>query len=421
MENYPKFMEEAIPLLVAALGGLLVGIEREWSARIDGHTERFAGVRTFLLIGISGVLGVFLMKHGAVIAGGALMAGITLLIVCAYFVSAYRGRIDATTEVAALLVFGAGAFAGMGQLTLASGINALTALVLVEKTRIHGLVYRLQSLELEAAARFAVMALVILPLLPIGPYGPAPGFRPRSLWIMVLIFSGLNFAGYIARRTIGPERGYRLAGLLGGLISSTGVTLTYARESRRQETIGRALAYGVIGACTILLARVPAVLMIFNPSMALAVIPYMAIPFMTGAVLFLVSRRQPTISGELPPPPNPLDLKSAMLMATLFQAGLYLLAFEAQQFGDTGILVTAALLGLMDMDALTFAMISLGTDPQQAPIAGQAIAVGVLSNTALKTILAASIGKGQFRRTAGVSLAILTAACAAGLLVLLIR
>lgn len=407
MTETNEILKEAVPLLVAGLGGLAVGIEREWSAKVLSKEERFAGVRTFLLLGLSGALGELLILHSAVAAGSILMGGVVLLIISAYSFTAYRNRIDATTEVAALIVFAAGALAAAGQLTLASALNALTVLVLVEKSRMHGLVYRLQSMELEAATRFAVMALVILPLLPTGPFGPAPGFRPRSLWVIVLIFSGLNFAAYIARKMIGAQRGYRVAGLLGGLISSTGVTLNFSRESRNEPSVKKALAYGVIGACTILLLRVPVILFLFNRPIAIATLPYMSIPFLAGLLIILFSLRVDEGSAEGQSLPNPLQLHSAITLAALFQLGLYLVSFISNKYGASGTLISAAFLGLTDVDALIFTMINIGNDPSRVALAAESIALGVISNTLLKLILALSIGKGEFRRIVGIGLSIL--------------
>ena len=95
---------------------------------------------------------------------------------------------DATTEVAALVVLAAGLLAGTGAFQLASAIIALETLLLVEKGRLHRLVQRIDDVELRAGVRFAVMACVILPLLPEGPYGPLGGVRPRELWALVLSF-----------------------------------------------------------------------------------------------------------------------------------------------------------------------------------------------------------------------------------------
>src|SRR6185295_16022867 len=113
-----------------------------------------------------------------------LVAGAAALIVAAY-AAASATDVDATTEVGALVVVAAGVVAGLGYLALASGMTATTCLILLEKTRLHSLVRRLDDESLRAAARFAVMATVVLPLLPTGPYGPWDTVRPRTLWILV--------------------------------------------------------------------------------------------------------------------------------------------------------------------------------------------------------------------------------------------
>ena len=178
----------ALLLGVAALGGLAVGVEREWSAKARGLAPRFAGVRTFLLVGLLGGLAGEFFQSGIPAAGVSLVAGTCALIVCAYVLASRSGEVDGTTEVAAFVVLAAGVLAGIGRLDVASALAAVTSLVLVEKSRIHSLVQRIQSEVIEAAARFAVLALVILPILPEGPFGPEPGFRPRELWALVLLF-----------------------------------------------------------------------------------------------------------------------------------------------------------------------------------------------------------------------------------------
>jgi uncharacterized membrane protein (DUF4010 family) len=232
MRSELSMMETVLRLGVAALGGLAVGVEREWSSSRGERAPRFAGVRTFLLLGLIGGLAADLHVRGETVAGALLLAAAAALVVAAYVMAARGGDVDGTTEVAALLVLAVGMLAGLGQLALASALSAATALVLVEKTRIHSLVQAMQPQTLQAGARFAVLALVVLPLLPEGPFGPSPGIRPRELWALVLLFSGLSFAGFIALRLAGPGRGHGVAGLLGGLISSTVVALTFARESR---------------------------------------------------------------------------------------------------------------------------------------------------------------------------------------------
>ena len=145
------------------------------------------------------------------IPASLLLAGAIALIVAGY-VRASRKDIDATTEVAAIVVLGAGVLGGLGLLRLSAALTTLTVLLLAEKPRLHGFVERLDELTLLAAARFAVMSIVILPLLPEGPFGPGPGIKPRELWMLVLLFSGLSFVGYLAQRMSGAA-GYPLTGL----------------------------------------------------------------------------------------------------------------------------------------------------------------------------------------------------------------
>ena len=221
---------DIVRLLIATLGGAAVGLERQWSGHAEGPGARFAGIRTFTMLGAVGGFSGWLWTAGVTAPAAILFAG-AVTIVAAGYLAASRQDIDGTTEVAALVVLAAGVIAGMGSVRLASGIIALVTLLLVEKSRLHALVQRIDDVGLRSGVRFAVMALVVLPLLPEGPYGPLGGVRPRELWALVLFFSGLSFAGYVARRLVGPGHGYFVTGLLGGMVSSTNVTFTFARTS----------------------------------------------------------------------------------------------------------------------------------------------------------------------------------------------
>ncbi len=402
----PEELQIAIRLGVAALGGLMVGIEREWSGAKDGHPQRFAGVRTFLLLALIGGIAATFQELGHIGAGVTLLAATGLLCVVAYGLRALRGEIESTTEVAAVLTVGGGFVAGLGLLHVSIAVFAATALVLVEKGTLHGLVQRIPSETLEAAARFAVLSLVILPLLPQGPYGPEPGFRPQEIWALVLIFSGLSFAGYMALRVVGPHRGYGVAGLLGGLISSTAVTLTYARQSREKESLGSALALGVLGANCVMYLRVLTVSSLLSRTLGLHLLPLLALPFVVGLLTTaLVYRLQGRNSSEVELPKSPLGLTSSLQMAVLFQLVLYGVYYARELFGNAGLLATAALLGLTNVDALTISMVKMAASGSAYELAARALCVGVLSNTLLKLTLTVLVGKGAFRRTVAGGLA----------------
>ena len=404
--------------IIAALGGAAIGVERERSGHAKGPAARFAGVRTFTLLGgLAGVSG-WLWAEGMPWLAVVLLAGAAALVVVAYLAVAARDP-DGTTEVAALVTLAAGVLGGLGHLAFSSAVIAVTALLLIEKSRVHALVERLDDTAVRAGIRFAVMAVVLMPLLPAGPYGPLGGVRPRELWVFVLFFSGISFAGYIARLFVGARHGYLVAGLLGGIVSSTSVTLSFARASRREdESVGRPLAFGVLAACTTLFVRVAIATAVLSLPLALRLLPLIVAPFLAGVTAVVIGlRRRPHERPEVQTMQNPLQFKAALQMAVLFQAVLFLVEGVQTTWGDVGLVVSGAILGLADVDALMIAMAHTASTSGATSAPATAMAVGILSNTLFKLALAASLSRPPFRRTAGLGLAAMAAASLAALLV----
>ncbi len=396
----------------AALGGAAVGVERQWSGHASGPHARFAGVRTFTMLGaVAGIAGLVWHEGGTVLAT-VLLAAAAALVVAGY-VAASRREADGTTEVAALIVLAAGVLAGSGRLQLASGIIAITTLLLVEKSRVHAWVAGLDDAGLRAGVRFAVMAIVVLPLLPEGPFGPLGGVRPRQLWALVLVFSGLSFAAWVARRAVGPHRGYAVAGLLGGVISSTSVAFVFARASAEARAPALALACGVVAASTVMFLRVLVATAILSAPLAAPIAPFALLPFAVGTLVALTMlRRTPAPSGTIDEPVNPLRLTSALQMAALFQVALAAITAVRGRFGDPGLLASGALLGLTDVDALTFSIVRAVEDGTPTTLAARALALGMLANTVLKLGVTLALGRRRFRVLAGLGLAVLAVAAA---------
>lgn len=408
-----------VGLLIAALGGAAVGLERQWSGHAEGPEARFAGIRTFTMLGAVGGVSGWLWTAGVTVPAAILLTGAVAVVAAAY-VAGSRQDIDGTTEVAALVVLAAGLLAGVGSVRIASGIIALLTLLLVEKSRLHGLVQRIDDVGLRSGVRFAVMALVILPLLPEGPYGPLGGVRPREIWALVLFFSGLSFAGYLARRVVGPGHGYLVTGLLGGLVSSTNVTFTFARTSRTDVAADRALAFGAVAANAVLYPRVLVATAILNAAVVPPLVPYLAAPALVAALLAVAGARHSPAAGapDVPLLRNPLQLGAALQMAVLFQAVLMAVHLVSNVWGQSGVFTSAAVLGLTDVDALTVSM-ARGVAASASPaVAATAIAVGVLANTGMKLGLAIFFGAPRFRAIAGGGLALMLVAIGGALLVL---
>ena len=412
-------LEAAWRLSIAALIGLGVGVEREWSGHAAGPGARFAGVRTFLLLGLLGGSAGLLLAKTFTLAAAVVVAGGMVLTTVAYAMAVQRpgAQLDGTTEAAGLVVISLGLLAGIGWLGLAAGAGSVVVLALREKERLHWLVGRMDERELRGALQFAALALVVLPLLPTGPLWGDLAVRPRALCTVVLLFSGLNFAGYVARRAVGAKRGYGFTGALGGFISSTMVTLTFARHSHAEPELGDSLARGVIAACTVLIGRVLVLSTVLYAPIGMALLPLLVPQALVGIAL---------VAGRLPPdrvksdgpeePASPLRVQAAIRMAIGFQVAIVALAWAQRAWGTLGAFASGAVLGLTDMDALTYSMSRPDTALPVA-VAARVIAVGVIANSVLKMTVAVVLGGKAFRLRAGVGLGLFAVAGAVALLV----
>ena len=412
-------LNDALGILIAILGGAAVGVERQWSGHASGPKARFAGIRTFTLLGLAAGIAGLLWADGQHALATIILAGCVALIVVAY-AAASRVEVDGTTEVAALVVLAAGTLSGMHHLKLASAAMALTTLLLIEKSRLHNLVARIDDASLHAAVRFTVMALVILPLLPSGPYGPWGGIRPRQLWALVLFFSGLSFVGYLSHRLISARRGYTIAGMLGGIISSTNVTFAFARTSRSEAASGTALAIGAIAASAVMCIRVLVATAVLNPAASVSLARYLIAPFLTAAAIGVVGsfKGEQSESRETLPS-NPLQFTSALQMAVLFQLVIFGVRWAEGKFGQPGVFVSAGLLGFTDVDALVISIAKNAAAQLSSSTIAQAITIGVLANTILKLGIAVVVGSGRFRSLVGAGLCAVAVACAVSIWVAL--
>jgi uncharacterized membrane protein (DUF4010 family) len=322
--------------------------------------------------------------------------------------------LDGTTEGAALVVLGLGVLSGLGYLGLAAGSIAVVVFALGERQRLHWLVSRIGQTEMHATMQFLILALVILPLLPAGPYEHLLGIRPRSLWSIVVLLSGLNFAGYLARRTVGPTRGYALTGLLGGIASSTVVTLQFSRLSRSEPERSEALSLGVVAASFVVYARVILVCAALNPAVALALVPVFVPAILVALVRLALALRHPAVRADAEPDArSPLRLGSALQMALLFQAAMLLAGYARSALGSAGIMTTGVLVGIADADALAVSMSHVAEKSGDVTLAAQAIVAGLIATTLFKMVLSAVLGSRAFRQRLILSLLAMSAATAA--------
>ena len=384
-------------IAIAALGGAAVGVDRQRAYR-ENEPGGIGGVRTFTLLGtVAGSCG-FLIAHDLLTLGVLILActGAAVLIVR---LGAGRISRDTTTEVAAMAVLVSGVIAGLGHLSIAAALYAWTVFLLIEKAWLHALVNRIGVIELEAAAQFAAMALIVLPLLPSRNLGPKGILNLRSLWILVLAFSGISFAGYLARKAMGAKIGWILTGLIGGLVSSTQVALSFSRDSRSRPESYVPLSGGVMAATTVSMLRVSILCLLLRPALAVAIFTYVIAPLVIGILFTVYSLRGSSNDRASLEEKNPLRILSAAYLSLIFIAAQYLITFARAWFGNAGMFGSAALLGSVDIDAAVASlapMVRQGMEPAEA---ARVIAFGILGNTAVKCAMVLIWGKNAFRKS----------------------
>jgi uncharacterized membrane protein (DUF4010 family) len=236
--------------------------------------------------------------------------------------------------------------------------------------------------------------------------------------MLVLFFSGLSFAGYVARHVAGAGRGYLVTGLLGGLMSSTNVTFTFARASRTDESNAHELALGTVAANTMLFPRVVLATAVLNPAVVGPLALLLAAPAAVAAIVAASGLRRAPAAVDAPAVTqgNPLQLFVALQMAVIFQVVQMMVYAVGQYWGSSGVLTSAAILGLTDVDALTISMTRSAAETLSPAIAATAIAIGILSNTAMKMTMAFVFGTARFRLVAGGALAVMLVALGGAIL-----
>jgi uncharacterized membrane protein (DUF4010 family) len=378
--------------------GLLVGVERGWESG-DTSGIRVAGVRTFALIGLYGGIAGWLSTVLGAATLGLLSLGFAALVAVGYWLAVRDdGDHGLTTEIAALLVFALGAAAVLGQPAPAAAVGVVATALLAVKSRLHGWIARIRRLELTAAIELAIISVVVLPILPDRGYGPGGVLNPYALWWAVVLVAALSFAGYVAIRVAGARLGTMIAGLMGGLASSTATTWAFARMARDAGDLARLLAVGAVLAGSVTFLRILAVAAVFNGPLAAALAPPLLAMAATGFAGALVLRLGARSDAEAPPAlqgmTNPLDVGTALKFAAFLALVLVATELSRGWFGTAGVYAVAALSGLTDVDAVT---ISMATSAELSPTtAAGAVVTAASVNTAVKGGIAVALGGWRF-------------------------
>lgn len=400
--------------------GLLIGVERGWSHRMEPDGSRVAGIRTFALLGLAGGVAGEATARVSPLIGAAILIAAAAALLIGYVRAAAKDELSATTTVVGIITLGLGALAAAGQGSLACVLAALTTLILAQRKRLHAWIEGLTELELQAIVRFALISLAILPLLPNRTFGPMDAWNPREIWMVVVLVSGLSLLGYAASRKLGAEQGVLVTAAVGAVVSSTAVTASLAARIRKSEGDTAVLTAGIALASTVMVLRVLTLVALLAP-FALAPLALVVVPAgLVGAAYVVWALRHPAATAEGPAPSvrNPFDLGPALMLAALVMAISLAGRWAMRAFGGAGLATVLGISGMVDVDAAIIAMSRLPAGGLNPKIAGLILAAPILANTPVKAGLAFAIGKGLAGTRAAAPLLLTAAAGLAGVVAL---
>jgi len=407
--------------MVSASLGALVGLIRQWSDQTE-HEDAIdlGGVRTYTFWAMLGCIGAQLSPGPVPVLLIVIVALVGAFLIAATGRSAGTRQPGSTTFAASLLTVLVGALVFWQERQAAIVIAATTMVLLGMKQSLHAMTRAFKLEDIRATLQFVAITGVILPLVPNRNFGPFEAFNPFSTWLMVVLISGLGFAGYIAMRLLGAQAGIFLTSLLGGIASSTATTLAFSRRSKDEPAFSDHYAMAVVTACTVMLPRVILAVSVVSPELAVRMIaPFavMTVPALVYASWLWLQRSPGGGAVVSPRITNPLSLSTAIKFALLYALiGLLVKAATQLDLLQSGLLPLSFVSGLTDIDAIALSMAgNVATTSIPLALATKAVIIGAVANTLLKAGLAIALGSPTLRNKVTLVLGV-TAACGFGTL-----
>ncbi|MCX7097399.1 MAG: MgtC/SapB family protein [Methylococcales bacterium] len=410
-----------LTLLGTALAiGLLIGLERGWRTRNLDEGMRVAGLRTYGMIGLLGGLAGILSQQAGGYVMGVVFLSLSLVLLLAYSKSVDKfADFSITSVIAALITFSLGALASYGHITLASASAVVITSLLGFKPLLHSWLKKLAQEELNATLKLLLISVVVLPILPNESYGPWNAFNPYHIWWMVVLIASISYLGYFAIRLVGNQHGPVLTGALGGLVSSTAVTLNLSKLSNLRPDMDNVLAAGILTACATMFARTLLLASLINPHLFRVLLPALLVMALTTylAAFLLWRNRQGFRPIDEMPLENPFQLGVAIKFGAFLVAIMLLSKVLNVYFGDIGTYFLAAVSGLADVDPITLSMSKMSREGLAVGVAAKAILIAVTVNSSIKSLLSLLIGGKKLALRVGGTL---LGAAGAGLLLMFV-
>lgn len=363
--------------LAASIGvGLIIGLQREHTF---GKSERHpAGVRTFTLVSLGGAMAAMLcalMNGTAPFVAGFVVIGLLLVVSHIAFGLNHReqnpempdsvgaSQAGITTSVALVIVYLLGALCWYGKLLESCVIMVVILWILTVKDQLHSFAQKLSREDILATVKFAVISALILPFLPNQAYGPAnlQVLNPHTIWLFVVFISGIGFVGYVLIKIVGPGKGIWLTGILGGLASSTALTLNLAGRSRENEEYASDFTLGIVLSWSVMYVRLYLICVALSGALAGPLALPLLLPVVPSLAyaLFLKLRAQRHRQEHTAEFSNPFKLLPAIKFGVVFTAVMFVANAARVYLGSGALLACSFLGGAAEMDAVAFSVIDM--------------------------------------------------------------
>jgi uncharacterized membrane protein (DUF4010 family) len=385
-ETFYFFQQIAFALVL----GALIGLEREKHKKTDLHAFEFGGIRTLSLVSLYGFLSAYLFLSEPILFG-IFSGGFILLVITSYFLTSKLTKASgATSEMSALFTYLLGVLVAMGENVSAAALALIVLMLLYFKAPLHQFAHNIEKQEWLDTFKFIAISFVVLPLLPNQTYGPLDVLNPYVIWFVVVLISTISFVSYIAIKLLGPKKGIGMGGLLGGLISSTAVAMSFSELSKRtKKKIVDPFVFGILVASAAMFFRVLLEVSVINPDL----LPDLYGPLVSMGVFglmisfyFWVRNKDATaqVTEKELNLKSPFQLWPAFQFALLFAGLLFVSKFMNQTFGQEGVYLTAFVSGIIDVDAIT---VSLANLSKEGDLTNAAAAVGITIASMTNTIV----------------------------------
>jgi len=397
-----KIQEETYTLLFKIIfsiaAGLLIGLEREHRTK----TEMFAGIRTFPLISLLGMLSALIFDR---YWDGILfytLGGIVILAAINYFLE-YKKDIGSTTEIATFIAFIIGFLIYYEHYYIGALLSVVTTGLLALKKTLEGFAKKISEEDLFAILKFAIVTVVIFPLLPDKDYGPFGAINPKDIWKMVVLVSVIDFIAYIILRWKGTKTLW-ITGVVGGMISSTAVSYELSKLSKKYRVVTYSALFGIILAWLVMNFRVLFLTGVINLNLMISIflpLIILSVIYMALIVYIYIKNRSKIAESSQQEIPftNPFQISSAIQFGIIYAAVIFVTKAFQHFYGTKGVFLASFFSGIIDVDAITLSLSSLSKNGILEELtAAKGIIIAVVSNSIFKYIYISIFGSKEIIR-----------------------